>query len=92
MNLGLVSEPYLAPRSMGEAPAVGLGLALAVGLGLIVSLHVPKREGEVRMVEKEGVTKQWGEGGGGRERSWGRAQFSTLLSLPSLDTFSELLL
>lgn len=63
-----------------------------MGLGLIVSLHVPEREGEVRMVEKEGVTKQWGEGGGGRERSWGRAQCSTLLSFPSLDTFSELLL
>ena len=84
MNLGLVSEPYLAPRSMGEAPAVGLEL--------IVSLHVPEREGEGRMVEIEGVTKQWGEGGGGRGRSWGRAQCSILLSLPSLDTFSELLL
>ena len=47
------------------------------------SLHEPGEEREVRMVEKESVTKRWMEVS---------AQGSTLPSLPSPDTFSELLL
>lgn len=50
------------------------------------SLHEPGEEGEVRMGEEEAVTSE------GREREGVRAQGSTLPSLPSPDTLSELLL
>lgn len=47
------------------------------------SLYEPGEEGKERMVEKESVTKPWVEV---------RAQGSALPSLPSPDTFPELLL
>lgn len=54
MNLSLISEPHLAPRSLGES--------LATGLGLSVYLPASEREGEDE-TEREGFTKRRGEGG-----------------------------